>query len=124
MKAIKLCIVAISVALMSISIPAIAQQQTQPQTRPQTYTYECDNGKSFQAEYGTNSAMVRVNNQSLTLPPVPASQDDPAGGQRYSDGKYLLFTTANRTEAFVEVDGDRTHAGCIAQPLASSSSSS
>jgi membrane-bound inhibitor of C-type lysozyme len=115
MKAMNFCVFAMSVTLMSVSIPAIAQQQT--------YTYECASGQSFQAQYGTNSAIVQINNQSLTLPAVSASQQDPPGGNRYSDGSYLLFTTANNTEAFIEVNGDRTHSGCIAQPLGRSSSS-
>jgi membrane-bound inhibitor of C-type lysozyme len=112
MKAIRFCVFSISVALTIASVPAIAQQRV--------YTYECANGKSFQAQYSTNSATVRVNDQSLTLPAVAA---DP-GTARYSDGRYLLFTKSNNTEAFVEVNGDRTHDGCIAQDGSSPSTSS
>lgn len=103
MMKIKSGLLIVSVALTIAAVPAIAQQQV--------YTYECDNGKSFSAQLSGNSATVRVNNQTVTLPAVPAEP----GQARYSDGRYVLFTTANNTEAFVEVDGDRTHAGCIAQ---------
>lgn len=106
MKKTQYSLLMLPVALLMAAIPVIAQQQT--------YTYECDNGRSFSAQYSGNSATVRVNNQTMTLPAVPAAQ----GEARYSDGRYLLFTTANNTEAFVEVDGDRTHAGCIAQSTA------
>lgn len=103
MKKIQFGLLAIPVALAIAAISGGAQ--------PQVYTYECDTGQDFSAQYSGNAATVRVDNQTLTLPAVPASP----GQARYSDGRYLLFTTANNTEAFIEVNGDRTHEGCIAQ---------
>jgi membrane-bound inhibitor of C-type lysozyme len=106
MKKMKFSLLLASTALTIAAIPGVAQQQV--------YTYECDAGQSFSAQYGSNAATVWVDNQTLKLPALAASP----GQARYSDGRYLLFTTANNTEAFVEVDGDRTHEGCIARPTA------
>ena len=119
MKTVKFGLIVVPVALTIAAIPAIAQQQT--------YTYECDTGQSFTAQYGSNSATVQIDNQTLTLPAVSAVAPDDAlapGQARYSDGRYLLFTSSNNTEAFVEVDGDKTHEGCIAQTTRPSSTSS
>lgn len=102
----KISLLLASAALTIAAIPGVAQQQV--------YTYECDTGQSFSAQYDSNAATVWVDNQTLKLPALATSP----GQARYSDGRYLLFTTANNTEAFVEVDGDRTHEGCIARPTA------
>lgn len=112
MKKMQFGLLGVSVALALTTIPVVAQQQV--------YTYECDTGQPFTAQYSSNSATLRIDNQTLTLPAVPAEP----GQARYSDSRYLLFTTANRTEAFVEVNGDRTHEGCIAQPARSSTTPS
>jgi len=115
MKVINFGVLAVPVALLITSLPTMAQSQ-------QMYTtYECDTGKSFQVQYGTNSATLKVNNQSVTLPAVQAS----AGRARYSDRNsgYVLDTNASKTEAFLELNGDRTHEGCIAQTSGRSSTS-
>jgi len=107
---IKFCTLAASAALMITAIPTLAQSQV--------YTYECDSGKTFRVQYGTNAATLQLNNQSISLPAVSAA----SGQSRYSNGSYTLFTTASNTEAFLELNGDRTHEGCIAQPQARSTS--
>lgn len=114
MSKIDFSVFTIAVALITVSVPAIAQQS-------QTYTYECDNGGSFRAQFGANSATVNLNSGgTVTLPAVPASQVPLGPGEaRYSDGNYLLFTSSNRQGAWVELNGDRIQDGCIARSVAS-----
>lgn len=118
MRNIKFILLAVPVALVIVSLSAVAQQS-------QLYTYECDTGGSFKAQFGANSATVTLNNgQTLNLPAVPASQVPLGPGEaRYSDGNYLLFTSSNYQGAWVELNGDRVQDGCIAQPVASATPS-
>lgn len=118
MMKITFILFAVPVAFMIAAIPGTAQQQ-------RTYTYECDTGGSFSAQFEANSATVRLHSgQTITLPAVPASQIPLGPGEaRYSDGNYLLFTSSNNNGAWVELNGDRIQDGCIAQAASSTSTS-
>lgn len=102
MKTIKLAAFLLPMLVAIASLPATAEQQ-------QVYRYQCNNGKSFEAQYLPETAQVKLGeNENLTLNQIPA-----ASGVRYTDDKTTLFTKGN--EAFIEVENQRVFAGCVAQ---------
>lgn len=113
MKKMNLGLLLLPVALAAFPLSANAQESTQESTpsMPETstaYTYECDGGQTFQAEYGTAAATVQLDNQTLTLAQIPSGS-----GTRYSDGTTTLLTKGEK--ATVEVNGATTYSNCVAQ---------
>lgn len=97
------------IALVVVALPAQAQQQP--------VTYQCANGKSFQADYQPDRVQVRLDpTQTLTLP-----QAISASGARYSDGHTTLWDKGGN--AFIEVDNQRIYDQCVAQTAAPSARS-
>jgi membrane-bound inhibitor of C-type lysozyme len=69
--------------LLTLPLPATAQQRL--------YRYQCEGGKTFEASYSANQAMLTLpGRQAVRLPEVRA-----ASGARYSDG------TIGRTHTFL-----------------------
>jgi membrane-bound inhibitor of C-type lysozyme len=102
MKTIKLAAFILPMLVAIASLPAIAKQQ-------QVVRYQCNNGRSFEAQYSPETAQVKLGeNESLTLQQTPA-----ASGVRYSDDRTTLFTKGN--EAFIQVENQTVFAGCVAQ---------
>lgn len=100
-------IVAIGILAFPIAV-TIASSAAHAQTTPQTFTYRCDAGRSFQAEFSPASARLIVSrSESYTLPQVTA-----ASGIQYSDGRTTLYS--QEEEAFIEVDGQRVYNNCVA----------
>jgi len=102
MKLVKLGSFTLSAILTIVTLPAQAQQQI--------YTYQCQGGKGFQAEFLPESAKLTLSNKDnpLTLPQVVS-----ASGVSYSDGRTMLFTKGE--EAFIEVEGETAYENCMAQ---------
>lgn len=102
MKLVKFSFFTLPAILTIITLPAQAQQQI--------YTYQCNGGKGFQAEFLHESAKLTLPNQNnpLTLPQVVS-----ASGVSYSDGRTMLFTKGE--EAFIEVEGETAYQNCLAQ---------
>ncbi len=90
--------------LIALTLPATAQQRL--------YRYQCEDGKTFEAEYLIEQAQLTLAGRKLTLPQVRS-----ASGTRYSDGQTTLFTKG--TEAFIEENGTRTYSACVGQLAAS-----
>ncbi|NJO39935.1 MAG: lysozyme inhibitor [Cyanobacteria bacterium CRU_2_1] len=105
MKGMRIGAFLLPVAVAIVTLPAEAQQQ------PTLYSYQCDDGRTFEAEYSSNAATLELDNRSVTLAQIPA-----ASGTRYSDGQITLYSQGN--EAFIEVNGDRLYNNCITQDFA------
>ncbi|MFB2938087.1 MliC family protein [Aerosakkonemataceae cyanobacterium BLCC-F154] len=102
MKTIKLAAFLLPAVVAIASLPASAEQQ-------QVYRYQCNNGKTFEAEYSSETAQLKLGeNETLTLKQTPA-----ASGVRYTDDRTTLFTKGN--QAFIEVENQRVFDGCVAQ---------
>lgn len=93
--------------LLTLSLPAAAQQR---------YRYECEGGKTFEAEYLSEQVRLTLAGQEITLPQVRS-----ASGTRYSDGQTALFTKGS--DAFIEVDGIRTYSACLGKEANAASQS-
>lgn len=90
----------------TIPLQAIAPQPLMIAQR-KTIIYQCNQGRSFEAEYTATTARVTLDKQTLSLPQVPV-----ASGVRYSDGRTTLSTKGD--EAFIEVDNQITYRDCTA----------
>lgn len=87
-----LAAIAVSVGFAALATPASSQTTN-------VIKYQCDEGKSFTAEYlqdGQNSVRTTFGSKVITLPQVES-----ASGARYSDGSVTLNTKGYN--AFVEV---------------------
>jgi membrane-bound inhibitor of C-type lysozyme len=102
----------LSTALALVSVPVFAQDDPTAPTliTPDTriYVYQCNDDRSFQAEYGLEMATLELEGERVMLPQIPA-----ASGARYSNGEITLFTRGN--EAFLEVGGEIVYQDCVAQ---------
>ncbi|GAB4445852.1 MAG: hypothetical protein Kow0031_28430 [Anaerolineae bacterium] len=79
---------------------------------PTSYTYQCDAGKSFTADFTGEGPDGSVNlmlddGQALTLPRVPSGS-----GAKYSDGQTTFWTQGDG--GFIEVGGNLTYQNCTA----------
>ncbi|MFB2894231.1 MliC family protein [Aerosakkonemataceae cyanobacterium BLCC-F50] len=102
MKTIKLAAFLLPAVVAIASLPATAEQQ-------QVVRYQCNNGRSFQAQYLPETAQVKLGeNESLTLKQIPA-----ASGVRYTDDRTTLFTKGDR--AFIQVENQVVFDSCVAQ---------
>jgi|GEM_PF-2746856 len=74
------------------------------------YTYQCDEGKSFTAEYTDagpdGSVNLMLDGQPLTLPRAISGS-----GARYSNDQTTLWIKGN--EGFIEVGGEITYQNCV-----------
>ena len=82
--------------LLAGALPVLAQG---------VYDYTCDDGKGFQATYGTNSAVLVMGGATYQLPQLVS-----ASGVRYSNGTVTLWTKGQ--SAFVEENGVITYNNC------------
>lgn len=83
------------------TLPASAQQRQ--------YRYQCEQGKSFLAEYSTDSARLTLDSgETVTLASVVA-----ASGARYSNEEMTLHTKGN--EAFIEQGDQQLYRNCVGQ---------
>jgi membrane-bound inhibitor of C-type lysozyme len=103
MKTVNIGVLLLPVALAAVPFSAKAQLSTTT-----TYSYQCEDGSAFKAEFVPEGAIVYLEDETLNLEQIPA-----ASGARYSDGTTTLFTQEN--EAFVEVDGETVLNNCVAE---------
>jgi membrane-bound inhibitor of C-type lysozyme len=92
----------------------LSPQATAPEMAAEAtvFTYQCDAGKSFTAEFTNEgpdgSVNLALDGQTLTLPRVPSGS-----GAKYSDGQTTFWTQGD--EGFVEVNGKMTYQNCVTQ---------
>lgn len=103
MRMIKVCAMSLPLMLVTAVLPAHAQSRA--------VSYQCDGGRSFEAEYTTQPNQARLT--MGTAQPTTLAQVPSADGARYSDGTTTLFTKGN--DAFIEENGKTTYNNCIAQ---------
>lgn len=100
MKIFQVGLFTIPLAIAIVALPGQAQART--------FTYECDDGKSFQVEFTNESARLILSQEEV----LNLSQVISASGARYSNDETTLFTKGN--EAFIEVNDERTYNNCVA----------
>jgi membrane-bound inhibitor of C-type lysozyme len=68
----------------------------------------CENGKEFAFQYAQDgSALVRYENQQMTLPPTGASAAD----AKFTDGRNTLYLDGPR--ALLNLGGQLVGTGCL-----------
>ena len=93
----------ILLSLLVLTLPATAQQRL--------YRYQCGGGKTFEASYSTDQALLALaGREAITLPQVRS-----ASGARYSNGPITLFTKG--MDAFIEEGNIRTYDACVGQAI-------
>ena len=103
MKAIRLGVLILPIAVMFAGLPA--------KTQDEFMQYQCGEGKSFEAQLLRNKARVKLGNQSFNLLPVDSRQ-----GLKYSNGRTSLMVVDN--QASIEVDYKKILNGCTAPKAA------
>jgi membrane-bound inhibitor of C-type lysozyme len=90
---------------------AATEMADEEMAAPTSFTYQCDAGKNFTAEFTDEgpdgSVNLTLDGQTLTLPRVPAGS-----GAKYSDGQTTFWTQGD--EGFIEAGGEMTYENCIA----------